>query len=816
MEAAIDQDLVDAIASRLELREPNKLALESVAYALLQHYAIDRKEPPFEGVVDSATAMGKTYIVAAAIDYFAALGTRNFAVITPGRTILDKTVANFTPGHPKSLLGGLLTRPVVVTSDNFATPEMRASMDDPTKVKLYIFTVQALLKPETSDTGRKTHKFQEGLGKAFYEHLVGSSDLIVFADEHHTYYGAAFSRAIRDLRPYGLIGLTATPHSRTPPEQIIYRYPLAAAIADRYVKTPVIVGRKDDRNDAMTKLLDGVRLLECKADAVRAYTRETGAPPINPVMLVIAQKIEDADEYGRIIQDPSFAGGRYAGKVLVIHSDSPDAALAALEAVEDQASPVRVIISVGMLKEGWDVKNVYVIASMRALVSEILTEQTLGRGLRLPFGKYTDIEILDTLEVLAHERYDELLRKKDVINEAFIDYRTQAVLRRDASGRLVMTTESSAVSTPTSVAEDDAGAPGGVPSAPVLSSMEGRGERSRAAVLALQVQLAPRVGLAPLRIPRLKMDSIESHFSLADITDLRPFRQLGAQLSADPAGELRRTKLSAQIVEGSDGFRRTVVLPARAIDRVESAVPLLPLEAVRAELTSRVLGASVVPARAEESAAIAPLIDAFVDGLGPKAAELLSAYMDRAAARLIAVVTDEHRRFVVKPSFRDVTEIISFGPTRIGRPVSSVDRTGAFSKSVGYIGWTRGMYEQAWFDSSTERDLANILDDAESVRFWLRLHKDDLPILWHGAGNAYNPDFVAVEDEGTHWIVEAKMDKEMDSVDVRGKREAALRWANHVSADPSVGVRWRYLLVSETDVAEAKGSWEALKKLGGS
>ena len=38
---------------------------------------------------------------------------------------------------------------------------------------------------------------------------------------------------------------------------------------------------------------------------------------------------------------------------------------------------------------------------MRSSVSEILTEQTLGRGMRLPFGSYTGIEILDTLEVVA-------------------------------------------------------------------------------------------------------------------------------------------------------------------------------------------------------------------------------------------------------------------------------------------------------------------------------------------------------------------------------------------------------------------------------
>jgi hypothetical protein len=50
-----------------------------------------------------------------------------------------------------------------------------------------------------------------------------------------------------------------------------------------------------------------------------------------------------------------------------------------LHAVEDPDSPVRVIVSVAMLKESWDVKSVYVICSLRASVSEILTEQTLGR-----------------------------------------------------------------------------------------------------------------------------------------------------------------------------------------------------------------------------------------------------------------------------------------------------------------------------------------------------------------------------------------------------------------------------------------------------
>ena len=59
----------------------------------------------------------------------------------------------------------------------------------------------------------------------------------------------------------------------------------------------------------------------------------------------------------------------------------------------------------------------------------------------MPFGAYTGIEILDTLEVVAHERYEELLKKAGVLNEAFVDYRTRAALRLNAQGEQVVVTE---------------------------------------------------------------------------------------------------------------------------------------------------------------------------------------------------------------------------------------------------------------------------------------------------------------------------------------------------------------------------------------
>lgn len=297
-ELDIHSDVVAEIAARLDLREPNRLAVETISAEISQYFDVDEREAPFEAVLDVATGVGKTYVMTGAMELMVqAHGITDFVIITPGSAILNKSKDNFTAGTRKSLLGPLSFEPVLITADNFASPTMRKAMDDPDRVKIYLFTVQSLLRP-TSKQGRRVHKFQEGLGDEFYAHLQSVERLAVFADEHHAYYGKAFSSAVRDLKPWVLLGLTATPHKQTPQDQIIYRYPLAAAIADRLVKTPVIVGRKDDRNDPLTKLSDGMTLLRAKQESVASYASATGASAVNPVMLVVAKTIADADEYG--------------------------------------------------------------------------------------------------------------------------------------------------------------------------------------------------------------------------------------------------------------------------------------------------------------------------------------------------------------------------------------------------------------------------------------------------------------------------------------------------------------------------------------
>jgi type III restriction enzyme len=330
----VDEDLIAAIAARLDLREPNVEGLRAIAFTASQHYDVEGCPPPYECVIDVATGVGKTYVLAAAIEYYAARGVRDFAVIAPGRTILEKTIANFTPGHPKSLVDAMDAKPLVVTAESFAT----VAHAQPEEVKLYVFTVQSLVKP-TAKQGRRVHTFQETLGDEFNAYLKARSELVLFADEHHVYYGKAFSAAIRDLEPRLLAGLTATPHKDTPHEQIVYAYPLAHAIADRLVKTPVIVGRHDERHDPRTKLADGLRLLQAKRSAVERYCALTGKPPVNPVMLVIATTIAEADDVDAILRDPDFLDGRYADAVLTVHSNKADEALAELDTVEDPDKP---------------------------------------------------------------------------------------------------------------------------------------------------------------------------------------------------------------------------------------------------------------------------------------------------------------------------------------------------------------------------------------------------------------------------------------------------------------------------------------------
>lgn len=837
----LDEDLLEDVSERLDLREPNRKAVRTVLLRTSLHYDVDGEDGPFECIVDSATGVGKTYVLAGLIEYLALADppAKNFLVLAPGRTIRDKTVRNFTPGDKKALTTTMRSQPHLITANNFNSPATRAVMADPTKTKVYVFTVQAL----TSRTGegRQTHEFVEGLGTDFYWWLSQLDDLVIFADEHHCYRGSAFSRTIRELNPEVVVGLTATP-ARQDEDLVVYRYPLAAAIADQFVKTPVVVGRRDDRNDDETKLLDGVNLLRAKERLAQRYCQENGLEPVNPVMMIVAGSIEKAESLRDILDSTAFDGGAWAGKTLLVHSkltgEEKEKALADLEAVDDPNSQVRIIFSVGMLKEGWDVKNVYVLASWRPSVSDVLTEQTLGRGLRLPFGGYTEIEFLDTLEVIAHERYEELLRKRKALNEQFIDYFTYAETRTRPDGSKTVETkhdqvESGVLPDPQDPAQGTT--PGGsdtggdVPDPDAgdgtarVDSVTDLETRKKDAETELGEE-APLVTYTPLldrpsvEIPRVTSVAKKVEVSLNDIDpdDYGRFDRIGQALSSELSNDLKRTKIVA-----TRKGRSVEVGVAEAEDEIAATIALdIPLSASRQMLLKRVMDVPGVKPRPTEHGAAERIVDRLMAAMGEDAATTLSAFGERCGQRLADGVREAIREASnSQVSYEDQVDMVRLDSARSaakrqhdGHPDTGFDRATAFD------GWARNLYSHAWFDSQPEYKAAAAIDAAEAVEVWARLHRNDVPITWNADGRRYNPDFVVIEtaDGKRHgWLVETKADRDMNAAEVVSKRKAARRWVNVVNSSPAVqGVEWHYLLLSERDVNDAQGSWQFLKRIG--
>ena len=576
----------------------------------------------------------------------------------------------------------------------------------------------------------------------------------------------------------------------------------------------MIVGRKDDRTDDRVQLRDGAALLQAKERALKLQCEARGIAPVHPIMLVNCESIEHAAETVAFLRSDDYMDGAYAdaGAVLEIHSKTTDEALAALDEVEDPGSPCRIIVQVSMLKEGWDVKNIYVIASLRASVSDILTEQTLGRGLRLPFGGYTDMPLINELDVLAHEQYSKLLARTSALKETFVDKRTVIDVWTDSHGKEqvdVTTEETTAeVTTPPAGSEDAAPALGAGTIA--VGSTEGRLEQAEAASnagLLLLDEKAPKVVL-----PQVSTKAQTQEFQLESITEKDPFTTIGHKLAVDPERHLRRTKIEASVTE-VDGEKTTAIKTTQAQEKVEAMQVLDDVEQAKVEVLKQVMDSKTVPSRKGQVAQVKRLLDYCLEGAGDKAELVLSVAPRALASSIIGEI--EKARDALPPTnlVTEVTGVEQWAPVRLEREPSSADRFGEFEAGLAYAGWHKGMFEQAWFDSSPERAVANILDDADEIAAWARLHRNDIPILWRGGDHTYNPDLLAVEDGGRFWLIEVKADKDMSSKAVQEKRSAAKQWANYVNGSGLVPGKWAYILASESNIETANGSWKTLAAL---
>ena len=243
-----------------------------------------------------ATGVGKTRLMGAFIAYlYKTHGLRHFFILAPNLTIYNKLIGHFSPGFPKYVLQGLAefatNPPEVITGDNYesgrgirdeASSQKRLDQESEI-VHINIFNISKINSEVRGGKVPRIKRLSEYIGQSYFEYLSGLDDLVLLMDESHRYRASAGLRAINELRPVLGLELTATAQvisgsKPVPFKNILYQYPLAAAMRDGFVKEPAVATRGDfdpkkalpDRLDRM-KLEDGLVIHENTKIKLAAY-----------------------------------------------------------------------------------------------------------------------------------------------------------------------------------------------------------------------------------------------------------------------------------------------------------------------------------------------------------------------------------------------------------------------------------------------------------------------------------------------------------------------------------------------------------------
>lgn len=380
-----------------------------------------------------ATGVGKTRLMGAFIAYLhLAHGINNFFVLAPNLTIYNKLITDFTRNTPKYVFKGIAEfaqqPPLIITGDNY--DKSGAAVDDQSlgfahDIRINIFNISKINSEVRGGKEPRIKRMREVLGDSYFNHLANLSDLVLLMDESHRYRAQAGMRAINELKPLFGLEVTATPFVEStkgpiPFKNVVMDYPLARAMEDGFVKEPAVVTQRGfsaadhtPEDVEKIKLEDGIRLHETTKVELLTYARANGVKVVKPFMLVIARDTTHAAQLKELIESHAFYDGRYAGKVIQVDSSRSGAEeeemITRLLAVESVDEPTEVVIHVNMLKEGWDVTNLYTIVPLRAANARTLIEQSIGRGLRLPYGKRTGVAAVDRLNIVAHDKFQEII-----------------------------------------------------------------------------------------------------------------------------------------------------------------------------------------------------------------------------------------------------------------------------------------------------------------------------------------------------------------------------------------------------------------------
>ena len=376
-----------------------------------------------------ATGVGKTRLMGAFIAYlYTQHNVKNFFVVAPNTTIYEKLKKDLSDfNYSKYVFKGLgcfLNPPQIVTDDDYKSKQISMFESD---IRIFVFNIDKFNKEEAN-----MRKLNEMLGDSFYQYLAELPDLVLIMDESHHYRADRGMKALNDLKPILGLELTATPLVGKGKKQekfknVVYEYPLSKAIEDGYTRTPYAATRTDidffnfgEEELDKTMLYDGIKLHERTKHELEAYannnsTEENPLRVVKPFMMVVCKDTEHAKWVEKFVTSDEFREGVYRNRTITVHSKKTgvesEANTKLLLEIEHNDNPIEIVIHVNMLKEGWDVNNLYTIVPLRTATSKILREQMVGRGLRLPYGSRTGDSIVDAVYLTAHDKFQEIVEE---------------------------------------------------------------------------------------------------------------------------------------------------------------------------------------------------------------------------------------------------------------------------------------------------------------------------------------------------------------------------------------------------------------------
>jgi type III restriction enzyme len=890
------ENIARSISGRLSLREPQIESLQKLVAAidavpsLRDHQArspeelaamIEALKAQFDKLSDFerdfpsfcfalATGVGKTRLMGAFISYLhAAYGYRHFFVLAPNLTIYNKLICDFTPNTPKYVFKGIaefaVTPPEVITGDNY---EQRGTKSLLGGIEINIFNISKINSEVRGGKSPRIKRLSEYLGQSYFEYLASLPDLILLMDESHRYRASAGVKALNDLKPLMGLELTATPFveagsgKTVPFKNVVMDYPLARAIEDGFVKEPAVVTQQnfnpaDHSAEQLEriKLMDGVRVHEETKVHLLTYSQQKGEKLVKPFILVIARDTMHASQLMTLMQSNDFFGGRYAGKVIQVDSVTTsgaegDEVIQKLLAVESYDEPTEIVIHVNMLKEGWDVTNLYTIVPLRAANARTLIEQSIGRGLRLPYGRKTGDEAVDRLNIIAHDRFQEVVdeagRGDSPIRMRQLKLDPEGMASSTARTVLVNSTIDTLLGLDTaSTHQFTASAGVYIPAAPATRLYTG--EQSKVAQVAMDVinDMSRMQSFAPTSA------SLSTHEVQQEI-----IRRVEAMVTPQQAELLPSTgssiadivkKTVELVTKHTIDIPRILVKPKGLVNTgfkpFNLDVSKMNYQPSDQQLVSRGLQSGQEVTYGRASNVIEPRLENYIvrelinyddvsyddhadliNGLATQTVDHFRAYLSaeddlhNMLNNYGKAIAENVRSQMLANYYEDISEvevIISQGFTTLkpsaitaAGDVLTLAQLPAEKSKIAqavYGGFIKCAYDYQKFHSDTERVFASILE--RDAQLWLRPVAGQFNIYYRNGVNEseYIPDFVASTD-AYNLIIETKKAADIETLDVQAKAAAAKAWCKNASeySQKHGGKSWKYLLIPHDAVAVNK------------